>query len=154
MKKILLDTNKIISILKGNSNALNWFKQQYKSGQALFFTTPLIRHEVLRFYNYSNKLEYDKAEKFLSELEIINIDKAITDIATDIFRYEKTQYPERYQSQSDGTEKRLDKYNFDTMYVSTAKCFGLDTPSNDGDIPKILSLYDEMMSYKVEEKAL
>lgn len=156
MKKILLDTNKIINILKGNPDDIGWFKQQYEFGDVIFFTTPLIRHEVLRFYDYSkeSKVEYEKAEKFLSGLEIINIDKAITDIATDIFRYEKTQYPERYQSQSDGTEKRLDKYNFDTMYVSTAKCFELDTPSNDGDIPKILSLYDEMMSYKVEEKAL
>ncbi|WP_158076033.1 PIN domain-containing protein [Rodentibacter trehalosifermentans] len=151
MKKILLDTNKIINILKGNPNDIEWFKQQYKFGDVIFFTTPLIRHEVLRFYDYSkeSKAEYEKAEKFLSGLEIINIDKAITDIATNIFRHEKEKHSKRYQPKSDGTEKRLDKYNFDTMYVATAKCFKLDISSNDGDIPNILSLYDEMMSSEV-----
>ncbi|WP_143531113.1 type II toxin-antitoxin system VapC family toxin, partial [Rodentibacter ratti] len=91
MKKILLDTNKIINILKGNHEDIIWFKQQYELDKVIFFTTPLIRHEVLRHYTKPDKLEYEKAENFLSRLEIINIDKAITDIATDIFRYEKTQ---------------------------------------------------------------
>ncbi|MFC0323701.1 type II toxin-antitoxin system VapC family toxin [Gallibacterium melopsittaci] len=149
-QNILLDTNKIISILKGNNQDSSWFIKKLNEGQTLFFTTPLIRHEVLRFYDYSdsNAIEYKKAEQFLSALEIINIDKNITDIATDIFRYERTNYSERYQKQPDGTEKRLDKYNFDTMYVASAMCFNLEMTSNDGDICKIKNLYSEMINWK------
>lgn len=152
MRRVLLDTNKIINILKDNPEDIEWLREKYKQGNVLFFTTPLIRHEVLRFYDYSedNKIKYQKAEEFLSNLEIIDISKGITDVATDIFRYEKTTYPERYQKQADGTEKRLDKYNFDTMYVSAAKCSNLEMTSNDGDIPKIASLYDEMTKSKVK----
>ncbi|ERF78989.1 PIN domain-containing protein [Gallibacterium anatis] len=150
MQKVLLDTNKIINILKGNKQDVSWFTEQCNKEHILFFTTPLIRHEVLRFYDYSdsNAIEYKRAEQFLSALEIINIDKNITDIATDIFRYERTRYSERYQKQPDGTEKRLDKYNFDTMYVASAMCFDLEITSNDGDIPKILGLYSEMIDWK------
>lgn len=153
---ILLDTNKIINILKGNPEDMEWLIEKYKQGNVLFFTTPLIRHEVLRFYDYSkdNEIEYEKAEKFLSTLEIIDISKDITDVATDIFRYERTKYPIRYQKQADGTEKRLDKYNFDTMYVSTAKYSKLEMTSNDGDISKITSLYDEMVNWKSQGKPL
>lgn len=155
MCRVLLDTNKIINILKGEQDDLEWLKDKYKQGNVLFFTTPLIRHEVLRFYDYStdNESEYKRAEQFLSNLEIIDISKDITDVATDIFRYERTKYPERYQRQADGTEKRLDKYNFDTMYVSTAKYSKLEMTSNDGDIPKIVSLYDEMANWKSKAKA-
>ncbi|KGQ29627.1 hypothetical protein P375_12130 [Gallibacterium genomosp. 2] len=149
-QNILLDTNKIISILKGNNQDSSWFIEKLNEGQTLFFTTPLIRHEVLRFYDYSesNAIEYKKAEQFLSALEIINIDKNITDIATDIFRYERTSYSERYQKQPDGTEKRLDKYNFDTMYVASAMCFNLEMTSNDVDICKIKNLYYETVRKK------
>ncbi|PJG85723.1 PIN domain-containing protein [Conservatibacter flavescens] len=156
MYRVLLDTNKIINILKGNEADVKWLKEKYQQGDVLFFTTPLIRHEVLRFYDYSkeSETEYQKAEAFLSNLEIIDISKEITDVATDIFRYERTQFSERYQRQPDGTEKRLDKYNFDTMYVSTAKYSQLDMTSNDGDIPKIASLYDNMIAWKNKQKAL
>lgn len=156
MCRVLLDTNKIINILKGNPEDIEWLKEKYKQGNVLFFTTPLIRHEVLRFYDHSkdNKSKYQKAEEFLSNLEIIDISKDITDVATGIFRYERTIYPKRYQKQVDGTEKRLDKYNFDTMYVSTAKYSKLEMTSNDGDIPKIASLYDEMVNWKSKEEAL
>ncbi|MFU2137412.1 PIN domain-containing protein [Gallibacterium anatis] len=81
MQKVLLDTNKIINILKGNKQDVSWFTEQCNKEHILFFTTPLIRHEVLRFYDYSdsNAIEYKRAEQFLSALEIINIDKNITD---------------------------------------------------------------------------
>ncbi len=34
------------------------------------------------------------------------------------------------------------------MYVASAMCFDLEITSNDGDIPKILGLYSEMIDWK------
>lgn len=146
MKKVLLDANKIINIIKKEAESIQWLNEQYNIYKnIMFFTTPLIRHEVLRFYPEDEKDEYERAKQFLSELSIIDIDNEISNIATDIIRYEKTHYPERYIQQSDGTQKRIDKYNFDNMYVSTAKCHNLSISSSDKDIEKISILYEEMI---------
>ncbi|WP_439236285.1 PIN domain-containing protein [Lonepinella koalarum] len=143
--KVLLDTNKIITMVKDQDSYKLGLQEIINSGNH-YFTTPLIRHEVLRFYSHNaeDSEKCQRATQLLSLLEIININKEITDIATNIVRYERTTYPERYHKQADGTEKKIDKYNFDIMFVATAKCFDLNTDSNDGDIPKLIGLYDEM----------
>lgn len=148
MRKVLLDTNKIVKIINKEALALQWFLDNYNE-DVIFYTTPLIRHEVLRYYGLDQQNAYSKAENFLSALEIINIEKSITDIATHIVRYEKTKYPERYQTQTDGNQKRIDKYNFDIMYVATAQYLNLETSSDDSDICKYTELYNESLVYSV-----
>ncbi|TCP95969.1 putative nucleic acid-binding protein [Cricetibacter osteomyelitidis] len=147
IKKILLDTNILVSAINdAQSQERIQLEELLQDENTLLYTTPLIKHEVLRFYKIIDEnRQYSTAKAILDLLKNLDIDERISAIATDIVRFERQKYPERYQPNIDGNQKKIDKYNFDIMHIATAKQNKLEIKSNDGDvIYKYERLYDEM----------
>lgn len=146
MKKVLLDTNILIAAINApNSEEASQLLSLLQEG-SLIYTTPLIKYEVLRYYKKEDdKQEYQKAIALLSHLKNLDINQQIGDLATEIVRFERQKYPERYTTQADGSQKNINKYNFDIFHVATTKHHQIELKSNDGDVVyKIEALYNEM----------
>ena len=146
MRSILLDTNILIKIIKDPKEQEAMQLLNLLEEGALIYTTPLIKHEVLRFYKQKDhEQEYQKAVNLLKMLKNLDINQHIGDLATEIVRFERQKYPERYDTQVNGKTKNINKYNFDIFHVATAKHHQLELESNDEDVfSRIEDLYNEM----------
>ncbi|MFZ7171991.1 type II toxin-antitoxin system VapC family toxin [Avibacterium volantium] len=140
MKKILLDSNRLITAIKDeNSPERQALIELLQDDETQVFITPLIRYEVLRGVDWQNEADYQKHEAALSQLDIIQVDQKIADQAAVIFRFERA-----YRRQNNETPKKIDKHNFDLMYYATAKVYGLEWKSNDSDLQSWENLNLEM----------
>ncbi|MEA2017201.1 MAG: type II toxin-antitoxin system VapC family toxin [Campylobacterota bacterium] len=84
MEKVILDTNILIEILKNNKVAI---KEVEKFD--IHYISEVTKMEL--FYGALNKVELEKLNKFVSLFEIISIDKAISNMASDlIYKYSKS----------------------------------------------------------------
>ena len=77
---ILLDTNILIEILKGN-------EQTIKKVESFNYTLAISSITVMElFYGALNKLELKKIEKFVTLFEIININENISQKSTNLIK--------------------------------------------------------------------
>ena len=85
MEKIVLDTNILIEILKGNQAIL----QHLEEGNFLYSISCITVMEL--YYGAFNKAELFSLKKFIALFEVIEIDKNISNISTElIFEYSKS----------------------------------------------------------------
>ena len=85
MEKIVLDTNILIEILKGNQDIV----QKLESFDFTYAISSISAMEL--YYGAINKAELFKLQKFISLFEVLELDKEISKIATElIFEYSKS----------------------------------------------------------------
>ena len=85
MEKILLDTNILIEILKGNQNIVN----KIENFTSILCISSITVMEL--YYGAINKAELFNLKKFVSLFKIIEIDENISNISTElIFEYAKS----------------------------------------------------------------
>ena len=65
----------------------------------------------------------------------MDITKDVTDLATDLYRLDK------YEADSEGIKKNLEKRKFDVFHFATAKVNGIELLSNDKHILQLEALY-------------
>ncbi|MDT8339340.1 MAG: type II toxin-antitoxin system VapC family toxin [Sulfurimonas sp.] len=85
MEKIVLDTNILIEILKGNQDIV----QKLEESSFLYAISSISAMEL--YYGAINKAELFKLQKFISLFEEIELNKSISKVATElIFEYSKS----------------------------------------------------------------
>lgn len=97
MKRYLLDTNYLIYLAdpKADSNkkaeVLRDFEDKLQASEALFFLTPLIRHEVLRGVDWNDTDRLKKLKEALRRIQTIEINNDISDLARNLFRLDRAK---------------------------------------------------------------
>ena len=85
MEKIVLDTNILIEILKGNQNIID----KLESFNSDFYISSITVMEL--YYGAFNKAELFKLKKFISIFNVIEVNETISSISTElIFEYSKS----------------------------------------------------------------
>lgn len=147
MKRYLLDTNYLIYLAdpKADSNkkaeVLRDFEDKLQASEALFFLTPLIRHEVLRGVDWNDTDRLKKLKEALRRIQTIEINNDISDLARNLFRLDRAKQELVKQKQSG--EKNIEKYQFDMFHFATAKIYNLEILSKDRDMKAIGALYEQ-----------
>ena len=139
---ILLDANLIINAFdstatkENRKKAQNIFKNLIESGVA-FAITPLIHYEILRHPHFTDHARYQKLETILNSYKVFNINEEITDLATQLYRYDVYT--------STNAEKNFEKRRFDSFHFATAKCNELDICSFDKHLGQMEKLYKKYL---------
>ena len=98
--------------------------------------TPLLRYEFLRKFAWQTESEdFNKFKEAVEEFTWLDITKDVTDLATDLYRLDK------YEADSEGIKKNLEKRKFDVFHFATAKVNGIELLSNDKHILQLEALY-------------
>ena len=99
--------------------------------------TPLLRYEFLRKFGWQTESEdFNKFKAAVEEFTWLDISKDVTDLAINLYRLDK------YESESRGVEKNLEKRKFDVFHFATAKINGIELLSNDKHIAQMEGLYE------------
>lgn len=99
--------------------------------------TPLLRYEFLRKFGWQAENEdFDKFKAAVEEFTWLDISKDVTDLATNLYRLDK------YESETKGIAKNLEKRKFDVFHFATAKINGIELLSNDKHIAQMQELYE------------
>lgn len=141
-RKILLDTNLIIAAFDGNNpEAKNQLAGLLNDENVAFAISPLIRYEVLRGVSFDDNERYEYLEAILNlnEFEEFEISRDIATLSSHLFRFSQSK-------KEDGKDALVNKRSFDVFHLATAKCYGLELCSNDGDLGKLENLYQEWLS--------
>ncbi len=140
MNGVLLDANILIDALKDkDSESARKLKMLMEDENTVIFITPLISYEVLRGLAWEDKEIYQKVKTAIASFSSLNIDHKITNLASELFRFEK------YERLQNGQEtKKIDKHNFDIVHFSTAKIHNLELVSNDKDMQSWDELYQKI----------
>ncbi len=137
---VLLDTNLIIQAFDhaGTSDpatrdvAKTLMNVLLSDPEVMLAITPLIRYEVLRGIPSTDAVRVRELSEVLTQFETYEIRSVEANLAAELWRYAVSK------------DKKPDKHSFDIAHVASAKANNLDMRSADGDIAKLLSLYDEM----------
>ncbi len=87
MEKIVLDTNILIEILKGNQDVV----QKLESLDFVYCTSSISVMEL--YFGAFDKVELFKLKKFITLFEVIKLDENISSISTElIFEYSKSHH--------------------------------------------------------------
>ena len=135
---ILLDANLIINAFdpmatkENRKKAQNIFKNLIETGVA-FAITPLIRYEILRHPSFTDHARYKRLEAILDNYKVFNINEEITDLATQLYRYDVYT--------ATNANKNFEKRRFDSFHFATAKCNELEICSFDKHLGQMEKLY-------------
>ncbi|MFZ7158864.1 type II toxin-antitoxin system VapC family toxin [Avibacterium paragallinarum] len=140
MNGILLDANILIDAFNNkDGESAAKLKMLMEDKNTIVFITPLISYEVLRGLSWEDKETYQKVKAAIASFASLNIDHKITNLASELFRFEK------YERDQKGQEtKKIDKHNFDIVHFSTAKIHNLELISNDKDMQSWDELYQKI----------
>lgn len=106
--------------------------------------TPLLRYEFLRKFSWQHENEdFNKFRAAVEEFTWLDISKDVTDLATDLYRLDK------FEAESKGIAKNLEKRKFDVFHFATAKINGIELLSNDKHIDQMEGLYERYKTYKL-----
>lgn len=159
MRKILLDANTIILFmaslnqdsqhvqdpkeLEENQLKIQKLKDLLSNPDVALAITPLIRYEVLR--GAKDKFEYQTLESILEEFEEFDINKDIGELSACIF---KNRFESLKANQSEKQKEAINmlKRSFDICHFASAKCNKLEFLSNDDDIEKYKSIYNDIIN--------
>lgn len=135
-KTILLDANLLISAFDTKEKvAVEAMRKLLKDDSISLAITPLIRYEVLRSVEFTDDVLHEKLKERLNGFEEFDITRDISELSTALFRYAK--------SEGKVNPENVNKRSFDIFHWATAKCNELEIESNDGDIDRLETLYDE-----------
>ena len=98
--------------------------------------TPLLRYEFLRKFGQNESEDFNKFKAAVEEFTWLDISKDVTDLATNLYRLDK------YEADSKGIPKNLEKRKFDVLHFATAKINGIELLSNDKHIDQMEGLYE------------
>ena len=99
--------------------------------------TPLLRYEFLRKFTWQTEnADFVKFKAAIEEFTWLDISKDVTDLATNLYRLDK------YEADSKGIPKNLEKRKFDVFHFATAKINGIELLSNDKHIDQMEGLYE------------
>ncbi|RRD90329.1 type II toxin-antitoxin system VapC family toxin [Conchiformibius steedae] len=145
MSRYLLDSNYLIALEDSShskhQDVLSDMTGKLQNTQTVFFITPLIRYEFLRGLDWVSNGRLNQAEQILSGFDLLEINKEISDLARDLYRFDK------FESQQNHQNRNLEKNKFDMFHFATAQIHGLEILSNDTDIKKIDDLYRRMQQF-------
>ena len=143
-KSYLLDTNYLIYLVDETSShekrkaILLDMAEKLQACDTEFFITQLILYEVLRGIPWQNHQKRKEIEQALLEFEILDIQKEVAVLATELYRFDY------YYAQQNKQTKNLEKCKFDMFHYASAKINRLEILSQDSDITKIEQLYQQM----------
>lgn len=143
MKGYLLDTNYLIYLADPNADpkkkadVLQDLADKLQDPDTLLFLTPLIRYEVLRGVEWDNIDKLNILKNALKPFQTIDINDDIADLARNLFRLDKA-------NQKQGSQKIIEKYQFDMFHFATAKENDLAILSKDRDMTAIQNLFDQI----------
>lgn len=137
---VLLDANLIMEAFDHEGTAAPEIKAKAKQRMTELLSdpdlvvaiTPLIRYEVLRGVAAADAVRHQALADALTQFETYEIRAIEANLAADLWRYavSRGQKPARR--------------SFDVVHIASARANNLEVISSDGDIAKLLSLYDEM----------
>ncbi len=142
MANYLLDTNYLILLAdpkveeERKQEILRDFKSKLEDKETRLFLTPLIRYEVLRGVDWDDMERLKNLKKVLRGFQTIDIDDDIADLARNLFRLDR-------RNQAQGSQKKIEKYQFDIFHFATAKENNLQLLSLDRDMETMNSLYQQ-----------
>lgn len=143
MANYLLDTNYLIYLADPNADkikkkeVLEDLKRKLEEGDTHLFLTPLIRYEVLRGVEWDDFDLLKRLKTALDQFETIDINDDIADLARNLYRKDKA-------NQKAGSQKIIEKYQFDMFHFATAKENNLEILSKDRDITAIEALFEQI----------
>lgn len=162
MRKILLDANTIILFmasqnkdsqhiesaddLENNQQKIQSIRELLSNPDVALAITPLIRYEVLR--GAKNKFEYQTLESILEEFEEFDINKDIGELSACIFK-DRFESLKASQSEKQKEEINMLKRSFDICHFASAKCNKLEFLSNDVDMEKYKSIYNDIINEEI-----
>lgn len=162
MRKILLDANTIILFmasqnkdsqhiesaddLENNQQKIQSIRELLSNPDVALAITPLIRYEVLR--GAKDKFEYQTLESILEEFEEFDINKDIGELSACIFK-DRFESLKANQSEKQKEEINMLKRSFDICHFASAKCNKLEFLSNDVDLEKYKSIYNEIINEEI-----
>ena len=137
-KKVLLDANLIISVSDRNNKkyqeSLEKITLLVEDNNIELCITPLIRYEVLRGIPFDDPDSYEDLKEMLNGFIELDIKRNTSELASNLFRYARHR-----------DRGIVNKRSFDVFHCTTAKCNQCELHSNDGDIGKIKTLYDNYL---------
>lgn len=143
MANYLLDTNYLIYLADPDADeikkkeVLEDLKEKLKDDNTHLFLTPLIRYEVLRGVKWDDFNKLNILKDALDKFETIDINDDIADLARNLYRKDKA-------NQKAGSQKIIEKYQFDMFHFATAKENNLEILSKDRDMTAIEALFEEI----------
>jgi len=133
-KKILVDANLWINAFdKKEVEAVQELTQLIRDEDAVLVLTALIRYEVLRGVRWGSSHDYSELKAALDQFETLDINRQISDLATDLYRYDVAH--------ETNESRNFEKRKFDMFHFATAKCYQLEWRSKDSDMKKLEGLY-------------
>jgi len=92
MKNVFIDTNILIDYSKGFGTKLKPLLDEQKENLVHLYINPIIIIEYMNDYNLINKEKVLKAEKFLQNFILIDVNKNIAYITTNLLRTKQISY--------------------------------------------------------------
>ena len=130
--RVLIDSNIWINAVdKKEQKSMAKLKHYLNSASDYeLFTTPLIRHEVLRGVDWYDDKRVEALQLALNGAQNLNITPDIGNLASELFRYSRS---------IDGPA--TDRRSMDLLHFATAKCHGLRIESDDKDFVRLEELH-------------
>jgi arginine/lysine/ornithine decarboxylase len=148
MRAILLDANLLIAALDDDAstapeikkNAIDRIAKLLQDDDVVLAITPLIRYEVLRGVAWQNESTYQSLLSRLNQFEEFDIDRAISEMAANLYRYDVKRCNELK------INRNLEKRKLDIFHFCSSEIRQLELMSEDGDVAKIRQLHDAMLA--------
>ncbi len=149
MRKVLLDTNLLIAVFDKNSTTDTQKRQDaekileslLEDENSILIITPLIRYEVLRGISIQDQTLFNEVKQSLDGLTELDITRDISELAADLFRFDRAN--------TNSQPKNIEKRKFDVFHLASAKCHDLELASQDSDIQKLETLYQQYQASKI-----
>lgn len=144
MSKYLLDTNYLVYLADKDADpnkkaeVLQDLAEKLAEENTAFLLTPLIRYEVLRGVAWDQPQKLEEILSVIEQFESLDITKAVSDLARDLYRFDK------YQSEQNGVQKNFEKRKFDMFHYAVAHINGIELLSKDTDVEAIQELHTGM----------
>ena len=136
-QRVLIDSNIWINAVdKKERQSMARLKHYLNSGGDYeLFTTPLIRHEVLRGDDWYDDKRVEALQAALNDTENLNITPAIGELASELFRFSRSI-----------NGPTLDRKSMDLFHFATAKCHDLHIESGDKDFARLEELHAQYIA--------
>lgn len=145
MTVYFLDTNVLGCIVNPNHNPetreriLRDVERKLQQDDTSFVSSQLARYEILRDVDWDNSDKFQDFLKHLSDFPFLDITKPVSDLASDLYRFDK------FDAGNRNVDKNLDKRKFDVFHYATAVVNEVEMFSYDRDLEKIKELHQRML---------
>jgi len=134
--KYFFDTNVIIDILDKKEDALNQLISIGEEEDSKIFINRLVYLETLRTIRFKDKKVFEKAKLTLDSFEKLDINPNIYDEAIAFSRFCNSEKHFHLKGKCEA---------IDFLHFITAKYYALEIVSNDKDLAKLETVYNEFL---------